>query len=312
MNLHKHFKRLFIILITLLALLPSSDPLSIISKPIIADPIPPANCSQPVDSAWIQKVERIRWVAYSSPNPKPEQGFYQPTREVMYHDLLALKKAHFTGLVTYSSFGVMGKEFLSVAESLGYDGIIMGVWDPTNAGELRNAKNASSSPIVLGYTIGNEGLDRRHDRYSIAQLCLAMSDLRLATGRPVTTSEEIDDYYIRPALLAVGDWYFPNAHPYWHFTKFPAAAVRWEQEQFQRFSQKTQRFVLFKEVGLPTDGAFGLSEPNHDEYYRSLAKPMPALFISKPLTNRQKTMLPSSRIGDSSAPRVGQSCSRGI
>jgi exo-beta-1,3-glucanase (GH17 family) len=190
----------------------------------------------------------------------------------MYEDLLALKKANFTGLVTYSSFGVMGQEFPTIAESLGFDGIIMGVWDPANARELRNAKNASSLPMVLGYTIGNEGFDRRRDRYTISELCSTITDLRLATGKPVTTSEEVDDYYLRPQLLSVGDWLFPNAHPYWHFTKYPAAAVSWEQEQFHRFRSTTDRFILFREVGLPTDGAFGLSETNHDQYYRELAK----------------------------------------
>ncbi|MEW6403684.1 MAG: hypothetical protein AB1649_17960, partial [Chloroflexota bacterium] len=233
----------------------------------------PADCSQPVNVEWTQAVDQIRWVAYSSPNPNPEGGFYQPTSEVIHQDLLVLKKAGFTGLVTYSSFGVMGNEFITVAESLGFDGIIMGVWDPTNKGELKNAKNAAlSSSIVLGYSIGNEGFDTRRDRYTIMELCSAIASLRAATGKPVTTSEEIDDFYRRPELYLVGDWYFPNVHPYWHFTKYPEAAVEWQVEQFERFSRGTDRFVLFKEVGLPTDGAFGLSETSHDLYYRGLAK----------------------------------------
>lgn len=257
----------------LLLFMPSSDPLVIISRPIEAfSSIPPADCSQAVDTAWAQKVDRIRWVAYSSPNPNPQQGFYQPTPGTMYEDLRTLRKAGFTGLVTYSSFGVMGDEFVTIAESLGYHGLIMGVWDPTNVGELKNAKNASSSSILLGYTIGNEGFDRRRDRYTVSELCAAIIDLRSATGRPVTTSEEIDDYYSRPELLMIGDWYFPNVHPYWHFTKYPDAAVKWEEEQFDGFSRNTDHFILFKEVGLPTDGAFGLSEANSDEYYRALAK----------------------------------------
>jgi hypothetical protein len=99
-----------------------------------------------------------------------------------------------------------------------------------------------------------------------------MSDLRISTGKPVGTSEEIDDYSFHPELLFVGDWLFPNAHPYWHSTKYPQAAVKWQTTRYHDMVENTDRFVFFKEVGLPTSGAYGLSEKNHDLYYRELAK----------------------------------------
>jgi exo-beta-1,3-glucanase (GH17 family) len=234
--------------------------------------IPQGDCSMPVDSEWIEKVNHIRWVAYSSPNPNPDRRFYQPTAEVIYQDLLVLKKAKFTGLVTYGSSGIMGREFLTIAQTLGYQGVIMGIWNPLNEVELKNARNATSLPIVMGYSIGNEGLDRNRNRYTVSDLCSAISGLRSSTGKPATTSEDIDDYYSHPDLLLVGDWLFPIVHPYWHFTKYPAAAIRWEEEQYNNLLDKTDRFILFKEVGLPTSGAYGLSEASHDQYYRGLAK----------------------------------------
>ncbi len=233
---------------------------------------PPSNCSVPVDEEWVVEASQIRWVAYSSPNPNPDKGFYRPTAEIVYKDLVALKKAKFTGLVTYGSPGIMGKEFLTIAQSLGYRGVIMGIWDPNNAAELKNAKNASSLPIVMGYSIGNEGFERERSRYTVSNLCSAINDLRSGTGKPVTTSEDIDDYYIHPELLSVGDWIFPIVHPYWHFAKYPVAAVQWEQDQYRNLVEQTDRFVLFKEVGLPTAGAYGLSETSHDRYYRGLAR----------------------------------------
>jgi exo-beta-1,3-glucanase (GH17 family) len=231
-----------------------------------------ANCSIPVDEKWITKASAIRWVAYSSPNTIPGQGRYRPTTESIYADLTILKKAGFNGLVTYGSSGIMGKEFLTIAQSLGYQGIIMGIWNPLNQNELNNARNASSLPIVMGYGIGNEGLYGNQERYTISNLCSAISDLRFSAGKPVTTSEEIDDYYVHTELLFVGDWFFPIAHPYWHSTKYPQEAVKWETTRYKDMVENTDRFVFFKEVGLPTSGAYGLSETNHDLYYRELAK----------------------------------------
>lgn len=232
----------------------------------------PANCSVAVDEEWIAKVDAIRWVAYGTPNAVPGQDSYQQKTEAVLQELTVLRKAGFNGLVTYGSSGIMGKEFLTIAQALGYQGVIMGIWNPSNQTELKNARNASSLPIVLGYSIGNEGLYGNHDRYTLAELCAAMADLRFNTGKPVATSEEIDDYSFHPELLFAGDWLFPNAHPYWHSTKRPLDAVKWESARYEDMAGNTGRFVLFKEVGLPTSGARGLSEANHDLYYRELAK----------------------------------------
>ena len=265
--------QLFLVVVFSLAILLSlsKDEPSPSRRPVASEVVP-ADCSVPASQSWVEKINRIRWVTYSSPNPNPDQGFYQPTAETIYQDLTALRKAQFTGLITYASAGIMGKQFLDIAQSLGFKGIIMGIWSPTNQDELNNAKSAASSPIVLGYSIGNEALSGARDRYSISGLCSAISDLRTSTGRPVSTSEDIETYYWRPELLSVGDWLFPIAHPYWHFIKYPQDAIQWEQTQYAALLDKTNRFVFFKEVGLPTAGAFGLSETNQDLYYRGLAE----------------------------------------
>jgi hypothetical protein len=124
----------------------------------------------------------------------------------------------------------------------------------------------------LGYSIGNEGLSGPRPRYSIADLCAAIADLRSSTGKPATTSEDIEAYYRRPELLTVGDWIFAISHPYWHFTKYPSDAIQWEEEQYAALLERTDRYIFFKEVGLPSAGAYGLSEANQDLYYRGLAK----------------------------------------
>jgi exo-beta-1,3-glucanase (GH17 family) len=232
----------------------------------------PADCSLPVDEEWMAKVDAIRWVAYGAPGVIPGQESRQEKAETILQDLTVLKNAGFTGLVTYGSSSIMGREFLTMAESLGFQGVIMGIWDPSSPNELKNAIDAADLPIVLGYSIGNEGLYTNHDRYSIEELCAAMAGLRLNTGKPVATSEEIDDYAFHPELLFAGDWLFPNAHPFFHGTLRPLDAVKWEERRYKDMAMSTGRFVLFKEVGLPTSGARGLSEVNHDLYYRELAK----------------------------------------
>ncbi len=258
---------LFLALLGLLSL-PSASrgPLSAI-WPLPVDTVP-VNCSQPVDQAWAQKVSTIRWVAYSSPSRADSNPL---SEEAVYADLSTLKRAGFTGLITYGASGVMGRQFVSIAEELGYEGVILGLWSPTSKSEFNNALRVSASPIVLGYNIGNEGLSERRDRYALSDLCAAITSLRTATGKPVATSEDIDTYYRRPELLKAGDWVFAIAHPYWHWTKGPQQAVQWEQDQYAALQARTKKIIFFKEVGLPSDGALGLSEINQDLYYRALA-----------------------------------------
>ncbi len=232
----------------------------------------PESCSEPVDQLWAAKVDAIKWVAYSSPSRDPAGGYYRPSPEAITEDLRTLKKAGFTGLITYASSSIMGKQFITIAQSLGYQGIIMGIWSPAGQDELDNAVSAATNPIVLGYSIGNEGLGAARSRYSVLELCAAIASLRARTGKPVSTSEDIEMYYRWPQLLSVGDWLFPIAHPYWHFTKYAADAIQWEQDQYAALQARTSHYILFKEVGLPTAGAAGLSEANQDAYYRGLAK----------------------------------------
>lgn len=264
--------RLFLLAVIFLVLLLSlaADEPGQAHRTVVAEAVP-TNCSFPASRSWIEKVNRIRWVAYSSPHSDSDRGFYQPTADTIYQDLTVLRKAQFTGLITYGSAGIMGTQFPIIAQSLGFQGIIMGIWSPTNQDELNNAQNAAGLPIVLGYSIGNEGLSGGRDRYSISTLCWAIAGLRTQTGRPVATSEDVDIYDSRPGLLSVGDWLFPIAHPYWHSTKYPQDAIQWEQTQYSALVDKTGLFVFFKEVGLPTAGADGLSEWNQDLFYRGLA-----------------------------------------
>ena len=218
---------------------------------------------------WNKKVVEIRWVAYSPPSADPIKGV-GATAEALKADLVVLREAGFTGLVTYSATGILGRELPVLAESLGFEGVVVGVWDPNNADELAAAKASSPNRIVLGYCVGNEGLEKR---YTLSELSQAIGQVRAGTRKPVTTTEEIDDYG-EDALVQLGDWIFPNAHPYFHSKLVPDEAVNWTQGAYDDLKRRSSRFVLFKEVGLPTEGDTEkqLSEAAQDEYYLKLAR----------------------------------------
>ena len=166
----------------------------------------------------------------------------------------------------------------------------MGIWDPANEEERTQATASAEFAIVLGYCVGNEGLSKR---YEAADLTQAMEKIRRATGRPVTTTEEIDDYNDE-SLLQLGDWVFPNVHPYFHGQTEPALAVRWTKGAFDDLATKTDRFLWFKEVGLPTagDGEGRLSEANQDIYYQELAKTGVSFVYFEGFDQPWKTNLP--------------------
>jgi exo-beta-1,3-glucanase (GH17 family) len=215
------------------------------------------------------KLSGIVWVAYSPTKANPNQGFEASVAD-MREDLVVLRNAGFTGLVTYSSVGVMSRDLPGLAQSLGFQGLIVGVWDPSSTEELTAAKTAASNPIVLGFCVGNEGLQKR---YQMSLLSSVIADLRNATGKPVTTTEEIDDYSDEN-LLRLGDWVFPNVHPYFHNQLESSSAVRWTKGAYDDLKRRAGRLVIFKEVGLPTEGDTQgkLSEVSQEQYYLELAK----------------------------------------
>jgi len=207
------------------------------------------------------------WVAYAPTNFNPHRGI-QPSSESLIEDLKALSEAGFNGLVTYGCDGVLGKELPQIAESLGFKGLILGLWNLNNKEELENAQIAARSDLVKGFCIGNEGLNVR---YNLEQLKTAIDTLRILTGKPVTTTEQIEDY-TNEELVKLGDWIFPNVHPYWHGKHEIGSAVKWTIDMYDDLKKRSGKSVLLKEVGFPSagDDVHSMSEKLQKEYYVSL------------------------------------------
>ena len=213
-----------------------------------------------------EKLCSLCWVAYAPTNFDPTQEI-RPDYESIRSDLLVLREAGFEGIVTYGMDIVEDIGSLaSIADSLGFEALILGVWDPSSEDEIAQAKSASQQDVVMGFCVGNEGLYRRYD---LEPLTSAMKELAEATQKPVTTTEEIEDYQ-NPQLLELSDWIFPNVHPYWHGITEPDSAVKWTTEQYQDLKTKTNKAIVFKEVGLPTAGGSSVTEEKQAEYYKLL------------------------------------------
>jgi exo-beta-1,3-glucanase (GH17 family) len=132
-----------------------------------------------------------------------------PSLEAIAEDLRVLYDAGFRGIVTYSAGGIFG-DIPRLAREAGFDGVVMGIWTPGDPDETLSAINAA--PFIDGYVVGNEGI--YFNRYDFATLEAAIRDLRQKTNKWVTTTEVIS-LYGDPNILGVGDWIFPNVHPYW-------------------------------------------------------------------------------------------------
>ncbi len=225
------------------------------------------SCLDKPNQDWSNEFTGLKWVAYNPPLSNPIEGI-EATKESIKRDLSILRQAGFTGLVTYSCNGNLGENFIQIAQEEEFQGIILGIWDPLNEKELKIAVDASKYSIISGYCVGNEGL---FVRYNLDELSEAINKLRELTNKPVTTTEEIDDYS-NEDLLDIGDWIFPNAHPYFHNVLEPKRAVEWTLGAFNHLKNKTKKFVMFKEVGFPTSGndEANLSEENQKAYYNGL------------------------------------------
>lgn len=210
-----------------------------------------------------------RGISYSPTNYNPNTG-QMPSEESVRNDLEVLHNAGFRGIVTYGSKGMLA-EIPQIADELGLEYVVMGIWDPEDSEEWNNAINAA--PYVDGYCLGNEGL--LSNRYSLEYLIEKMHELREETAKPVTTSEPLGLY--DDELLEGGDWAFANAHPYWNGINDPLQAAEWTYQQYVTMSSRTDLNVMFKEVGLPTSGDVP-DETDQDKYYRRLEELMPENF----------------------------------
>jgi exo-beta-1,3-glucanase (GH17 family) len=213
------------------------------------------------------KLKTLKWVSYAPTNFDPNSASF-PLQESIEEDLKLLFDKGFTGIITYGADKSLG-EIPRIASEIGFKGIIMGIWDINSPEELDNALRAKD--YVDGYCVGNEGLNVR---YSLDTLKRVLESIRAGTGKPATTAEEVGDYYNQYMnLIALGDWVFPNVHPFLCQVKNPQKAASWIKKHYNLLQKNSppDMPIIVKEAGYPTKGAGGASESNQREFFNALA-----------------------------------------
>lgn len=216
------------------------------------------------------------WITYTpstfDPTVNPR---YWPSRGEVESDLQILKAFGIKGLVTYRADYFDRDQpgtrlnLPEVAANIGFKGLVIGIWNPQSESELDAVEGMEQHPLVRGFVVGNEGLDKRYDWNTLEKTIVS---LQQRTHKPVTTTEELPDYLTNDRLRQLGDWVFPNAHPYFARAKEPAMAVKWTEKWFQRLDSLTTLPVVFKEVGLPSAGDPVVSEQDQADYYQALGQ----------------------------------------
>lgn len=129
-----------------------------------------------------KKTMSLRWIAYAPTNFNPVKKIY-PSEESIREDLLQLFRYGFRGIVTYGSKGSLSK-VPAIASRVGFQAVIMGIWDINDREEIMEATLASN--YVDGYCVGNEGLNIR---YSLDSLNKAILNIKETTQKFATTAE---------------------------------------------------------------------------------------------------------------------------
>ncbi len=208
-------------------------------------------------------------IAYQPRGFFPGSEFENSAPSQIAQELNQLHALGFESLVTYGSRGALGT-IPEMARAQGFSGmVIMGIWDIYSIEEWKNA--LAQRDFVDGYCLGNEGLF--FSRYTVKELEVKMSELRQATGKPVTTGEPIDLYLKGPYrewLWNHSDWIFPNTHPFWGGKKHFQEAVDWVIARSDFLQATTGKKIILKETGLPSQTAHPESEEMQKAFFMTL------------------------------------------
>lgn len=238
-----------------------------------------SGCASVDRDGFADRLAAARCVAYSpSGDWNPNTGNY-PSSQSVATDLALLHDSGFDCIVTYGADHVLA-EVPCMARQAGFELVVMGVWNPASTQEHAGATAAAD--CADAYSVGNEGISLPYGSglsYSWDELAAAMANLRAETCHPVTTSEPSGAYldgvagHTADEVRHLGDWVFANAHPYFAGKKGAADAVAWTIDRYHALVEAdSDRFVMLKEVGLPSAGDTDLSEDNQRVYYAALTQ----------------------------------------
>jgi exo-beta-1,3-glucanase (GH17 family) len=222
-----------------------------------------------------------RFVAYSPTGLQIHDGRVTPANDASIRADLTVLRPRFDSLVTYGALN--GHELVpSIARSLGFRTLVIGIWDVRDARELDAALDAARRHprLVAGVVLGNELLLSGRGTSDDVRAAIA-TVRRRAPDLPIATSEPFHLHYdgAGRALLADLDFLAPNVHPmfqpWWrdapdaNGAAFVAGVVR---ELRARFCGP----LLVKETGVPTaPPEAGFTPARQASFYAALRTAMP-------------------------------------
>ncbi|HEY7428050.1 MAG TPA: hypothetical protein VH682_27700 [Gemmataceae bacterium] len=225
------------------------------------------------------------WIIYE---PKTAAGGQQVGEAQIRDELQMLYNKGFRGIVTYS-FDKGREEIPRIAKEMGFQQVIAGLWAVDNyEGEKANL-TADRLKYIDGICVGNE-TQLRGD-YSIDVLKSRVDDIRDLSKKPTTTADAWHLYQKNNEatdLMRVGDWVFPNLHPWYEegwqeAHQKPAKGLEFVQavlrDHFNADKTGKDRVVALHESWWPSDSTdakedyAGSATPQHQrEYFEALAK----------------------------------------
>jgi exo-beta-1,3-glucanase (GH17 family) len=219
-----------------------------------------------------------RFVAYTPASLRIVAG--KPTRadpESIRDDLKVLRP-RFDSLITYGALN--GAEAIpSIAASLGFRALIIGVYDPFNTTELNAAIAAATIQpgLVVGLSLGNELLF--FQRHSPAELEKLLATIRARSPQlPLSTSEPFHIFHEPAAapILRRMDFLLTNVHPIfqpWFHSASDGDATQFVVNVVSKLAMDYCGPILVKETGIPSAPATkGYTEARQASFYVELQR----------------------------------------
>jgi exo-beta-1,3-glucanase (GH17 family) len=224
---------------------------------------------------------RDRFVAYQPTSLTVVDGrVSNATPEGIRADL-ALLRPRFDALITYDA--VHGTQQIApIAAALKFRALIIGIWNPFDAGELAAALAAARSfpQLVVGVSLGNEMIfSHRSDPQRLTALVQRVRSQ--APQLPLATTEPFHIYETDAAapLLASLDFLLVNVHPVfqpWFKTATDQTAAQFVVNVTGQLAARYCGPVLVKETGVPTaPAAEGFSSARQASFYAQLRHLLP-------------------------------------
>lgn len=218
--------------------------------------------SRDTKSQFFAKISSLCWIGYAPTHFNPRNMIY-PSVENMTEDLYVLIQAGFNGIITFGAEQTLW-QIPDLAKSIGFKGVIMGIWQPDSPEELKNAIRAKNN--VDAFCVGHMGLNIN---YSYHTLKKAIIQIKERTNKPVSTTESIDLYNRKSPLIQLSDWIFPDARLYWQQMETEQVEVHFNflVKKYEQLISLSEKPVLIKTVGFPTKGSHVATEQNQAQFF---------------------------------------------